>query len=258
MIRAACTLTILALLAACTQRPVATTRQPAPIAPAPHSLAVTRTLPKQATYDRYATDLTLHNTYDKSMWFLIRRAGEVRLNDEAKFLPGGLKEPIQLERYYGYAPDGGILRVTGIKFLSYKKREGGFHAFLLPPGGTLIIHDWELTVYQGQKAEFEVLEASKLMVNRETPMEEWVGLILTAPEQVEAWNLNPLESTTQPATAPADPRVNKLKIWSRQAETEYAKNRVKLPKDELYVVNAEEIKRYVLPIAGYVYVPPAE
>lgn len=258
MVRTASVALILAALVGCTQRPTVST-QPAPIAqPAPHSMTVTRQLPKQVTLERYAVDITLKNTYERPMWFLTRRAGEMKLNEDGRFLPGGLKEPLVLERYYGYSSDGGIHQITGVKFVSYKKREGGFKAFLLPPGANLTIHDWELTVYEGRKAEFEVVEASRLMVNNDKTMEEWVGLILTGPQQLEAWNLNILESTTQPATRPTDPRVNKLRIWSRQAEMEYYKSQNRLPKDELFVVNAQEVKRYVMPIAGYVYVEPKE
>ncbi len=262
MFRKACVTAVLMMIAACAPRPAAVT-QPAPIAPqSPHSMKVTQKLPTKLNFEHYLVDVTFKNTYDKPMWFITRRAGEMSLNDEGKFYPGGLKDPIKLERYYGYEPDGGLNSVTVIKFLSYKKRQGGFRAVLLPPHGELTIHDWDLTVYEGREAKFEVIESAKLMVNRDVPIEEWAGYLVTAPVMLEAYNLSSeAASATQPATAPAGINARQaetLRLYARRAETDFYKNPLKMPKDELYMIQADEVKRYVSPISGYVYVAPKE
>jgi RNA polymerase sigma factor (sigma-70 family) len=112
--------------------------------------------------------LTLRNRRDEPVWFLLPYDGDRPMPADGQFKnTGGTALPLEGEAYDGDKV-GGQGRAVEVTFLG-----DGFHAFRLPPAGSLTIADYPLECWSDVR-RVEVWEASELRVNGRTPLEDWL------------------------------------------------------------------------------------
>ena len=121
--------------------------------------------------------LSVTNTHTHATWFITRYWGDHPLATNAPFRAASpWKRGYEIHNAYNGDPFGGKGKFRSTRFIGASptgEQQHSFEAFLLPAGGTLR-HDYFAVEAWSDIAHLEIWEASQLLVNGKTPLEDWL------------------------------------------------------------------------------------
>jgi uncharacterized protein (TIGR03067 family) len=170
----------------------------------------------------YHVGLVLRNDREEPVWFVLPYYGDEPLRADGKFRnTGGFDRPLEADDYDGdrYGGRGKAVKVT---FLG-----DGFHAFRLPPAGSLRLADYPIECWSDIR-RVEVWEVSELRVNGRTPLEDWL----------------PYKTLSDGRTL--------IPFWARAGGLDWdrarSRPRTDYPKEKVDFVSARVLKKWDLPL----------
>ena len=166
--------------------------------------------------------LVLRNHHDEPVWFVLPYYGDRPLPADGKFKnTGGFARPLEADAYDGDR-FGGKGRAVKVTFLG-----DGFHAFRLPPAGSLTFADYPIECWSDIR-RVEVWEVAELRVNGHTPLEDWL-----------------------PYKTLSDTRVL-IPFWAKTDGLDWdaarSQPRTDYPKEPVHFVTARVLKKWDLPL----------